>query len=107
MKRMMSGLKRRETLRGPGGLLIVLDAAEIFPDDPGNGTPAMVLAPFGRGTATFWCANETGEVDGDHVMTEAQCRWLNEMEDAVTTWVELRSNAIKRDGREAVLAVLS
>lgn len=98
-------MKRRETLRGPGGILIRLDAAEIFPDDPGNGTPAIVALPFGKATGTFWCANDTGEVDG-HEMTDAQKVWLGAQENAVNQWVEIRSAAIKRDGRDAVLAAL-
>src|SRR3990167_6895428 len=98
-------MKRTETLRGPGGLMIVLDASQIFPDDPGNGTPALVVRPFGKGTSTFWCANDTGEIDGEE-MTGAQKVWLDSCEEAVNQWVDLRSAAIRRDGREAVLAVL-
>ena len=105
-----SGFKKHETLRGPGGLVIRLDATEIFPDDPGNGTPALVVAPFGRGTSTFWCALDTGEMDGPNGLwnlNEAQMKWLNTCEEAVNQWVELRSAAIKRDGRDAALAVLA
>ena len=98
-------LRRKETLRGPGGLLIKLDASEIFPDDPGNGTPAMVCKPFGGATSTFWCACDTGEIDGEE-MTNAQKTWLDAQEHAVNQWVEIRSEAIRRDGRETVLATL-
>lgn len=98
-------MKRKESLRGPGNLLLVLDASEIYPDDPGAGTPALVILPFGRGTATYWCAAAEGEVDG-HLLTERQNRWLESVENAVDQWLDIRTTAIKRDGRAAVLAAL-
>lgn len=61
----------------------MLDESEVFPDDPGNGTPALVIAPFGRGTATYDCACDNGEVDGPSGITplsRAQCEWLNSRE---------------------------
>jgi hypothetical protein len=65
------------TLRGPAGISITLDASEIFPNDPGAGTPAMVEC---RGhTATYWCALDTGELGcGDYLLSDAQCRWLHD-----------------------------
>jgi len=33
----------KQTLKGPEGLIIKLDSDQIFPDDPGQGTPAMVI----------------------------------------------------------------
>lgn len=99
-------MRKCESLTGPGGIRILLDAREIVPDDPGQGTPALVVAPFGRGTSTFWCANDTGEIDGAE-MTVAQKIWLDAQESAVNQWVEIRSEAIKRDGREAVLSALT
>ena len=100
----MSTMKKKEVLRGPGGLKIELDATEIFPDDPGNGTPALVVHPSGV-TGTFWCVNDTGEIDGLET-TPTQRAWLDSCENAVNQWVEIRSAAIKRDGRDAVLAAL-
>lgn len=83
---------------GPGDLRIELDAAEIVPDDPGAGTPAMVYEPSGRGSATFWCALAEGELmanDGrTWKLTPAQARWLDEMEPDVTTWLAGRTDAI-------------
>jgi len=79
-------LKAKKTLRGPGGIKLVLDPAEVFPDDPGQGTPALV--EYKGGTATFWCAQGEGYVDsrnGDIPLTEAQSQWLHsdEIEAAV------------------------
>jgi len=57
---------------------LVLDTEEVFPDDPGMGTPALV---HWRGaTATYWCAMGTGELDsyrdGIIQITDAQMDWL-------------------------------
>ena len=79
------------TLNGPGGLKVHLDASEIFPDDPGAGTPALVKLRVGQKTysASYWCAADTGELDcGDHQLTQNQCDWLNDIEDQVNGWIE-------------------
>ena len=82
-------------LRGPGGIVIILDSREVVPSDPGAGTPAMVEASTrtAGGTytyvATYWCALDTGELDGgSYTLSDAQCRWLDAMEDTVNTFVE-------------------
>jgi hypothetical protein len=83
-------MNNTKTLRGPGGISIVLDAAEVFPDDPGNGCPALVVLPFNRGSGTYWCVSDNGEImgrDGDIRLTKAQMTWLwaqaTEVEDFV------------------------
>lgn len=68
----MSATER--TLRGPAGYRLVLDSAEVFPDDPGAGTPALVYCPRGR-ASTYFCAIDTGEVDGFDVPDEVHA-WL-------------------------------
>lgn len=40
----------RETLHGPGGVRLELDKTQVFPDDPGQGTPAMVYYKDGCAT---------------------------------------------------------
>lgn len=71
----------KKTLRGPGGLLLDLDPAEVFPDDPGAGCPALVRLPFGRkGSASYTLASDLGVVnDGaeEIELTPAQQEWLN------------------------------
>lgn len=50
----------KKTLTGPTGLSLELDSEEIYPADPGRGTPAIVVLRQGKkelGTATFYCAN--------------------------------------------------
>lgn len=74
---------RKRTMHGPGRLTLTLDRDEVFPDNPGEGTPAMVAAQGGRYTATLWCAVDTGELLGfgsgaDAVLhlTPVQRGWL-------------------------------
>jgi len=69
-------------IHGPQGLIIELDRGQIFPDDPGAGTPAIVTC--GKNSATFWCAVDTGELDaGEVTLTESQIRWLIKQHDKV------------------------
>jgi len=85
----------KKTLRGPEGLILSLDSEEIFPDDPGSGTPALLSLPFGRGTGTYWCALQEGEVDGIP-LTEKQSRWLEAVEYEVTDFLREQSNPTDR-----------
>jgi hypothetical protein len=79
--------EQKHTLISPTHLKlrIELDRDEVFPDDPGNGTPAMVYVTDKQGkqcSGTFWCANDTGEVDYVE-LSEAQLTWLRDQEDEV------------------------
>lgn len=65
-------------------LKIVLDKGQIFPDDPGMGTPAMVYR--GKDTATFWCASDTGEVDMIPI-PENEWDWLVSQYDTVNEYL--------------------
>lgn len=73
-------------LVGPGGLRLVLDTTQVFPDDPGAGTPAMVYLSKPHASATFWCAVDTGECD-DVRLSDTQCRWLQEQYDEVNDFL--------------------
>ena len=102
---MKVGIKRQETMRGPGGLLVKLDASEVYPDDPGNGTPAMVHLPFGRGQATYWCACGEGDIEGTE-LTQEQFEWLESLENAITQWLDSITAAMQQGNRQDVLAAL-
>ncbi len=52
-----------KTFRLPMNWKLVVDTDQVVRDDPGAGTPALVHAPGGRYTATFWCVMDTGECD--------------------------------------------
>ncbi len=83
--------QKTKTLVGPNGIRIELDKDQVFKDDPGQGTPAMVRLNRGRhkpeGCSTYTCASNEGEIDagsdGFVKLNEAQCLWLNQQEDAI------------------------
>lgn len=64
---------------------VVLDPAEAFPDDPGQGTPALVIGPRDR-TGTFACVTDTGELDGMEV-PPAVARWLDSLAEHVDAFL--------------------
>lgn len=94
--------------KGPGGIRLELDASQIFPDDPGQGTPALVIMPNGD-TGTFSCVNDQGEtVDGTR-LSAAQQIWLARMTDAVDEFMRLhsgkpRGHDWRSDGRCSIVA---
>lgn len=63
----------------PSGTKLVLDSSEIYPDDPGNGTPALV--EFRRGCATYNYATSVGHVyterNGDIDLPQDALDWLD------------------------------
>ena len=77
-----------KTITGPRGLRIVLDASQIFPDDPGAGAPAIVYK--GRDSGTFWCALDTGELDAAS-LSQSDVNWLDAQLDAVETFLDQHS----------------
>ncbi len=65
------------------GLQVILDKTQVFPDDPGQGTPAMVYNERGA-SATLTCAMNEGELDNSKTgymnqLTEKQVDWLWEI----------------------------
>lgn len=67
-----------------GNLKLVLDQREIYADDPGQGTPAMIYLDTDEGlfTSTYWCWEQVGSVD-DYGLTESQLRFLSGKTDLV------------------------
>jgi len=72
-----------------GNLKLVLDQQEIYPDDPGQGTPAMIHYENREGhfSSTYWCWEGEGDIDG-HQLTDAQNRWLESKSDYVNKVTE-------------------
>lgn len=71
------------------GLRVDFDASEIFPDDPGAGTPVLVWLHGESGT--YSCVREVGEVCGDdavYLLTQQQIDWLWQIEDRVILWMQ-------------------
>lgn len=76
-------------LNGPRGIFIKLDADEVVPHDPGAGTPAMVY--LNKGSATYWCALDTGELDdgrGYFDLDKERMDWLDSQSDVVEEFVQ-------------------
>jgi len=67
------------------GLRVDFDAAEIFSEDPGQGTPVMVWTC--GNSATYNCARNEGEVDAVR-LTQTQIDWLWSIEEDVWYWFE-------------------
>jgi hypothetical protein len=84
-------MKKRTISNARLGLSIELDPSQAFPDDPGMGTPALVVKKVGRKTYTgsWTCANDMGELDcGEYVLTENELEWLSKQDDEVTKAVD-------------------
>lgn len=81
---------KKKVLWGPKNIQIQLDQSEVFPNDPGKGTPALVILHKGRDTytATYWCAVSEGEVDG-YSLPQNQLNWLNEQEDEIEKFLKI------------------
>jgi hypothetical protein len=74
-----------QTVTGPDGIELHLDAGEIFPNDPGQGTPAIVKLSTGD-TATFNCVDNTLEVSGID-LTSTQQNWIRSLSSTVDDWL--------------------
>lgn len=52
-----------QTFHGPDGWTLVADRREVFPDDPGQGTPLMVYGPKATCSGTLNRVLDTAETD--------------------------------------------
>ena len=85
-----------QKINGPGGIQLVLDSSQVFPDDPGNGTPALVYKLRGGrvvASSTYNCALGEGVLDGgregDYQLTDAQLDWLDSKDATVNAVYEV------------------
>lgn len=78
----------RNTIKFPGKTMWVeMDIEQIFPDDPGMGTPVLVVLNSGE-TGTWNCVTSTGEVEGV-ILSDEQKEWLASITPAVEHWMQL------------------
>jgi len=87
---------KHQILRGPRGLLLELDASEIFPDDPGMGTPLLVR--YKRETMTLECAmNNVGEIldNGSAEDYMWAYDWLSGIYEEAEKWLDYHYEAKK------------
>lgn len=80
-----------QTIQGPKGYKVTLDRREVFKDDPGQGTPALVRHPMG-GIATYWCALGEGEIElgttGEYlIIPHSVMEWLESLESEVSDFL--------------------
>ena len=79
------------TYHGPEGWTLVADRREVFPDDPGQGTPLMVYGPRARCSGTLERVLDTAETDTNAGRLEPVpgrvMAWLEHIEDNATEWV--------------------
>lgn len=77
---------------------VVLDPAEVFPEDPGQGTPAMVYGP-GNASGTFNCAMGEGELvcgPVDHELPSNVMCWLESIAGEVDTFLNKATEEAQR-----------
>jgi len=75
------------------GVKLVLDPSQIFPADPGQGTPAMVY--YAGGSATYWCAT------GEGMVTKG---WEEiELPQAVQDWLSEQNKEVEQMYADAAL----
>ena len=86
----MIRVKHRVLCPKDGRYYLVLDPAEIYPDDPGNGTPVMVYFDFAgvhHASATYSCAIGEGELMqsgcGTWVLPSEVYEWLEGLHEYV------------------------
>lgn len=85
-----TGNPERRQLSGPRGYRVSLDRGEVFPDDPGQGAPAMVYGPTGEASGTYWCVSDTGEIEarGEYWdVPKDVLAWLGEIEGDVNAFL--------------------
>lgn len=71
-----------------GRLLVQLDRRQVFPDDPGAGTPAIIRC-F-QFSSTYWCGLDNGleGPDGRHLdLTPDEVDWLMSLEPDITSFL--------------------
>ena len=80
-----------QKIKGPSGLVLILDSSQVFPHDPGNGTPAMVVLVKGGqeiASSTYTCALNEGELlyhrgYNTYQLSDEELDWLDSMDPKV------------------------
>ncbi len=69
------------------GWRLEMDPTEVYPNDPGMGTPLLVIAPNGE-TSTLYCSLGEGVVSGDDQVIPANVmRWLEKIQNEAEAYV--------------------
>ena len=83
--------ERTKVYHGPDGWTILADRREVFPQDPGQGTPLMVYGPKHKSSGTLTRVLDTGEADTARGRLEQVppqvMAWLEDQADGAANWV--------------------
>jgi hypothetical protein len=72
---------------GRGTWKLEMNPSEVYPNDPGMGTPLLVIAPNGE-TSTLNCTLGEGVVSGDEQVVPAHVmKWLESVEAEAEAYV--------------------
>jgi hypothetical protein len=75
------------TFKCHGTWTLECNPSEVYPNDPGMGTPLLVIAPNGE-TSTLACTMSEGVISGDDQSVPAPVmRWLAEIEGDAEVYV--------------------
>jgi hypothetical protein len=77
-------LNPKQTINGPDGIKLHLDAEQVFIDNPGQGTPCMIQLK--NEWATLNCVVGEGEV-GYEYPNAPQIKWLHSIEEKADEWL--------------------
>lgn len=80
----------KEVLQGPG-IRVELDTEQIFPNDPGQGTPVLVVLENGD-TGTWNCVTSEGETADGTRLSDEQKQFLGDVTQDVENW--MRENQV-------------
>lgn len=76
---------------GPDGWQLVADRRQVFPNDPGQGTPLMVYSPLGTASGTLNRVLDTAETDTNNgrllPVPGKVMAWLENTADDAQDWV--------------------
>lgn len=100
----MKANQQMQILQGPDELRIELDASQVFPDDPGQGTPVLVVQMSGKrvyATGTYNCVSDTGVLEcaqdshGEFILSTPKLNWINAQYNIVDKWLTEAVRAAK------------
>lgn len=80
----------KQTIRGPGGIKLTLDASEIYPDNPGEGTPMLI--EYKDETMTLNCAEDNADELG---CNDVQIKWIHGICNAANDWLDTQYDLIR------------
>jgi len=69
------------------GIAVEMDTREVYPKDPGMGTPVLVTFSTGD-TGTWNCVTSEGETSDGYKLSKDQLNWLETVRPKVEEWMQ-------------------